>query len=155
MRSAKAAGPSAPVLSTKSLNKVKLPAAVAFREKSCAISLLSAVRFVREEITRPPRTSDPRRRSLNLKSTAGFASLIRCTRRPNNFRRRPVALMVEHRTPNPGAGGSSPSWPAKSFGLHWSDWRQATTLDCSFSVRDQRGLCQDAPDYPLSRKLPS
>lgn len=25
---------------------------------------------------------------------------------------RPVALMVEHRTPNPGVGGSSPSWPA-------------------------------------------
>jgi preprotein translocase subunit SecE len=26
--------------------------------------------------------------------------------------RRPVALTVEHRTPNPRAGGSNPSWPA-------------------------------------------
>ena len=25
---------------------------------------------------------------------------------------RPVALTVEHRTPNPGVGGSNPSWPA-------------------------------------------
>ena len=28
---------------------------------------------------------------------------------------RPVALTVERRTPNPGVGGSNPSWPAKSF----------------------------------------
>ena len=27
---------------------------------------------------------------------------------------RPVAQLVEHRSPKPGAGGSSPSWPAKS-----------------------------------------
>ena len=28
---------------------------------------------------------------------------------------RPVALTAEHRTPNPGVGGSNPSWPAKRF----------------------------------------
>ena len=28
---------------------------------------------------------------------------------------RPVALTAEHRTPNPGVGGSNPSWPANFF----------------------------------------
>lgn len=32
-----------------------------------------------------------------------------------NFLCRPVALTVEHRTPNPRAGGSNPSWPAIFF----------------------------------------
>ena len=32
------------------------------------------------------------------------------------FRPRPVAQLVEHRSPKPGAGGSSPSWPARPVG---------------------------------------
>ena len=30
------------------------------------------------------------------------------------FRVRSVALMVEHRIPNPRVGGSSPSWPVET-----------------------------------------
>tara|TARA_B100000242_G_scaffold164443_1_gene117503 strand:+ start:672 stop:797 length:126 start_codon:yes stop_codon:yes gene_type:complete len=31
----------------------------------------------------------------------------------NIFQFRPVAQLVEHRSPKPGVGGSIPSWPAK------------------------------------------
>jgi preprotein translocase subunit SecE len=34
--------------------------------------------------------------------------------------RRSVAQWLEHRSPKPGVGGSSPSTPARLGGLHWS-----------------------------------
>jgi hypothetical protein len=33
---------------------------------------------------------------------------------------RPVALTAEHRTPNPGVGGSNPSWPANFLLMSFS-----------------------------------
>ena len=38
-------------------------------------------------------------------------SATTCNRQPKRLRR-PIAQLVEHRSPKPGVGGSSPSWPA-------------------------------------------
>ena len=42
---------------------------------------------------------------------------------------RPIAQLVEHRSPKPGAGGSSPSWPAIFFGRKMSQGVSRKALD--------------------------
>jgi hypothetical protein len=84
----------------------------------------------KEEIIQQRKTSGQSPINLSLKSIAGFASPIQYIRKRNSrsnaciwlqreinrlflaFRYRPVALTAERRTPNPGVGGSNPSWPA-------------------------------------------
>ena len=72
---------------------------------------------VKEEITQQQKISEQRLINLNSVNIADFVESIRRTRRPDKYYFkvvfcRPVALTVERRTPNPGVGGSNPSWPA-------------------------------------------
>jgi hypothetical protein len=74
----------------------------------------------KEEITRLQKISGQHRTSWSSANIADFAGDTLYIKRPNkNFiikgLCRPVALTVERRIPNPGVGGSNPSWPAKSF----------------------------------------
>jgi hypothetical protein len=91
----------------------------------------------KEEIIQQRKTSGQSPTNLSLKSIAGFASPIQYIRKRNSrsnaciwlqreinrlflaFRYRPVALTAERRTPNPGVGGSNPSWPATKYKRKW------------------------------------
>ena len=84
----------------------------------------------KEEITRQQKINGQRLTNWSLVNTVNSAESILYIKRPNKefFERRraktggfnkrfcrPVALTAERRTPNPGVGGSNPSWPANSF----------------------------------------
>ena len=86
----------------------------------------------KEEITRRQKINGQRLTNWSLVNTVDSAESILCIKRPNKeffifesrksktgcFNKRfcrPVALTVERRTPNPGVGGSNPSWPAKNW----------------------------------------
>jgi hypothetical protein len=71
----------------------------------------------KEETTRLQKINGQHQTSWNSTSIVDFAGRTLYIKRLNKriivkILCRPVALTVERRTPNPGVGGSNPSWPA-------------------------------------------
>lgn len=51
--------------------------------------------------------------------------------------------MVEHRTPNPGVGGSSPSWPASLISTFFESLVKKLRHQASSDSRDNRRRVYD------------
>jgi hypothetical protein len=72
-------------------------------------------RHGRRSALRYPRRRPHRRRGRGCQDHQVSASNVACLKGPGNralSKYRPVVQLVEHRSPKPGVGGSSPSWPA-------------------------------------------
>ncbi len=74
-----------------------------------------SVQFAKREIILGQGIKNPSRRKWSFQNTVLDVKSIPSIRRRSNYMdrlSRPVALMVERRSPKPFVGGSNPSWPA-------------------------------------------